>query len=150
MANKFQDYQKKLKMFEQENAFSDDEVAELNIKKRVNENRVDGKIKVDQELLSEAFRWRLSQNDCQNRGYVLDGYPISYDTSSQVFYIPGKGPEKKDPVTNEEGELVEAETDPIDEEELAKMLQPKFQNLIYPDSVILIRGDDKYIRSHAK
>lgn len=137
-------------MFEQENAFSDDEVAELNIKKRVNENRVDGKIKVDQELLSEAFRWRLSQNDCQNRGYVLDGYPISYDTSSQVFYIPGKGPEKKDPVTNEEGELVEAETDPIDEEELAKMLQPKFQNLIYPDSVILIRGDDKYIRSHAK
>ena len=68
-------------MYELENAYSDDEIAELNIKKRVNENRVDGQIKVDQELLSEAFRWRLSQNDCQNRGYVLDGYPISYDTS---------------------------------------------------------------------
>ena len=51
---------------------------------------------------------------------------------------------------NDEGEPIESNEDPIDEEELAKMLQPKFQNLIYPDSVILIRGDDAYIRSHAK
>lgn len=30
------------------------------------------------------------------------------------------------------------------------MLKPKFQDLIYPDSVILIRGEDDYIRKHAK
>lgn len=30
------------------------------------------------------------------------------------------------------------------------MLRPKFQSKIYPDSLILIRGDDDYIRTHAK
>jgi hypothetical protein len=57
---------------------------------------------------------------------VLDGYPISYDTSKQVFYIPGKGPEKKPPTLDEEGNPVEAEEEPIDEAELAALLQPKF------------------------
>jgi len=31
------------------------------------------------DLMNEAVRWRLNQNDCQNRGYVLDGYPRNYD-----------------------------------------------------------------------
>lgn len=100
--------------------------------------------------MSEAFRWRLSQNDCQNRGYVLDGYPLSYDTSTQVFFVAGKAPEKPKPVLNDEGEEVPPEEDPIDEDALAEMLRPKFQGHIYPDSVILIRGDDEWIRKHAK
>jgi hypothetical protein len=57
---------------------------------------------------------------------VLDGYPISYETSKQVFYIPGKGPDKKEPTVDEDGNVVPAEEEPIDEEELAKLLQPKF------------------------
>jgi len=60
MANKFAEYKKTLVMWQKENEHSDDETHELDIKKRVNANRVDGKVKVDQELLSEAFRWRLS------------------------------------------------------------------------------------------
>jgi len=43
-----------------------------------------------------------------------------------VFYIPGKAPEKKPPTMNEDGEEVPADEEPIDEEELAKMLMPKF------------------------
>lgn len=57
---------------------------------------------------------------------MLDGYPISYETSKQVFYIPGKGPEKKEPTVDEDGNVVPAEEEPLDEEELAKLLQPKF------------------------
>jgi len=68
-----------------------------------------------------------------------------------VFYIPGKAPEKKPDVLNEEtGEMEPAVEEEIDEEALAEMLKPKFQSHIYPDSVILIRGEDKYIRDHAK
>lgn len=78
------------------------------------------------ELLSEAFRWRLSRNDCQNRGYVLDGYPICYVTAEQVFFVIPEGPKKKPPVLNEEGELVPAEEEPVDEEELKELLKPKF------------------------
>lgn len=102
-------------------------------------------------MLSEAFRWRLSQNDCQNRGYVLDGYPISYQTAEQVFFIPGKGPEKLPDIEDPEtGEMVPQEQQEIDEEALEEMKKPKFQSHIYPDSMILIRGEDKYIRDHAK
>lgn len=65
--------------------------------------------------------------------------------------MKGKAPEKKPPTINEEtGEEVPAEEEPIDEETLAEMLKPKFQKHIYPDSVILIRGDDDYIRKFAK
>lgn len=55
--------------------------------------------------MNEAVRWRLNQNDCQNRGYVLDGYPKNYKTAYGVFYIVPKAPEKKI-VLNEEGEPV--------------------------------------------
>lgn len=83
------------------------------------------KLKISSELLSEAFRWRLSQNDCQNRGYVLDGYPNSYKTANEVFFITPKAPEKKQPVLDDDGneEPVEEEEDA---EELAKRLAPKF------------------------
>ena len=45
--------------------------------------------------MSNAFRWRLSQNDCQNRGYILDGYPVCYATSLEVFFITPEKPEPK-------------------------------------------------------
>lgn len=62
MAWKFADYKKKLAQWTKENEYSDDEVKELDIKTRIRENKKENKI--DQELLSEAVRWRLSQNDC--------------------------------------------------------------------------------------
>ena len=42
-----------------------------------------------------------------------------------------------------------AEEEEIDPEELKKMMAPKFQEHIYPDSVILLRGDDDFIRERA-
>jgi len=83
--------------------------------------------KIPTELLVECVRWRLSQNDCQNRGYVLDGYPISYSTANGVFYITPKGPERKAPIVDEEtGEVKEQEQEEIDPEEYAKLYGPKF------------------------
>ena len=38
----------------------------------------------------------------------------------------------------------------MDEEARAELLKPKFQKHVYPDSLILIRGDDDYIRKMAK
>lgn len=85
----------------------------------------------------------------------MDGYPICHETSVQTFYVTPKAPEKKKKPETAEGEE-EAEEPPaeaeeeLDEEALAELLKPKFQSHIYPDSVILIRGDDDYIRTHAK
>jgi hypothetical protein len=60
---KVADFKRKLKQYELDNAFSDDEIAELDIKTKIsNYHRSEGKEgeKIHQELLSEAFRWRLS------------------------------------------------------------------------------------------
>ena len=54
-------------------------------------------------MLSEAFRWRLSKNDCQNRGYILDGYPICYGTCNEVFFITPEKPAPKPKKVDEDG-----------------------------------------------
>ena len=67
MAFKFNEYQKQLKKFSQENIQSDDEISELEIKSKINKYLKENPNKenlISDELISEAFRWRLSQNDC--------------------------------------------------------------------------------------
>lgn len=80
--------------------------------------------------MSEAFRWRLSQTDCQNRGYVLDGYPKSYKTAQEVFVVTPLKPEKK--VAKAEGDdedeepVQEQEAEGEDEEENKRKYAPQF------------------------
>jgi len=99
---------------------SDDEFLTIEIKEKViayiKKNGKDQRIPND--IINEAVRWRLERNDCQNRGYVLDGYPKNFGNAESVFVVTPKRPEKK---LNEEGE----EENPPDEEELAKLLKPK-------------------------
>jgi len=90
-------------------------------------------------MLDEAVRWRLNQNDCQNRGYVLDGFPRSYQDAVGVFFIVNKRPEPKFTIDEATGEKVPV-PDEMDEDALKEFLKPKFQKNIYPDSVIVLRG----------
>ena len=101
--------------------------------------------KIPSQLLSRAFRWRLSQNDCQNRGYVLDGYPQCYKTATDVFFITPEAPAK--PQAEVQDDNLEDPKDPEEGEETD--LKPKFQQNIYPDSVILIRGSDEALMKKA-
>ena len=98
------------------------------------------------ELINEAVRWRLNQNDCQNRGYVLDGYPRSYQEADGVFFVTNKKPEPKFVIDEATGEKVPAPEE-MDEEALKEFLKPKFQKNIYPNSVIVLRGDKDLIHS---
>lgn len=59
------------------------------------------------------MRWRLERNDCQNRGYVLDGYPKNFENAENVFVVSPPAPDK---VFDEEGNEV-----PVEEEELKKL-----------------------------
>lgn len=88
----------------------------------------------------------MNQNDCQNRGYVLDGYPRNYGEAAGVFFIQNKRPEPKFVVDEATGEKVPAPDD-MDEEAMKEFLKPKFQKHIYPDSVILLRGGKDLIAS---
>jgi len=36
-------------------------------------------VRLPDELLFRAYQWRLSQADCYNRGFIIDGYPKKYE-----------------------------------------------------------------------
>ena len=86
------------KLYELEHAEDPESFEVLDIKIKINNfSKEHPKDKIPTDLINEAVRWRLSQNDCQNRGYVLDGYPISFETAKGVFYVTPPKPEKKKP-----------------------------------------------------
>ena len=154
-------YEAQMKQLAADEADSDDEFIVLDLKIRVNQFKEENPgQKIDSGLMSEAFRWRLEQNDCQNRGYILDGYPVCYSTALEVFFITPPKPvkkEKKEPESGDEkpdgdDEAADEANDPdagLEPEEIAKKYAPKFQGGIYPDSVILLRGSDAMIRARA-
>ena len=59
---------------------SDDDFKPIDIKNKVKTfiSQNGKSARIPEEIINEAVRWRLNRNDCQNRGYVLDGYPRNY------------------------------------------------------------------------
>lgn len=86
-------------------------------------------------------RWRLLRNDCQNRGYVLDGYPRNFHQANEVFVIT---PPRPPPQYDEEGTEI-----PIDEEVLAG-LKPTLVKEIYPESVISLNATKQFLLKRSK
>jgi len=100
---------------------SDDDYALIDIKEKVKKYIEDNgkETRIVPEIINEAVRWRLERNDCQNRGYVLDGYPKNFVNADKVFVKTPDAPKKQ---FDEEGNEVE-----VDPEELKKMMQAKLQ-----------------------
>ena len=139
-------YNKKVEQQMREDADTDEEYQPLEIRTKVHAYKAANNNTLSSALMSEAFRWRLSQTDCQNRGYVLDGYPKSYATAGEVFIVTPTRPPKPEPKKDEEGNVIEEE--PLDDEAREaeeKKYAPTFQKHIYPNSVIYLRGNDDAI-----
>ena len=66
---------------------------------------------------------------------------MCYNTALEVFIVQPPPPPPKEPKYDENGELI-----PEEEEDPKEPEKPKFQQHIYPDSVILLRGSDDYLR----
>ena len=122
---------------------SEDDYALTDIKEAVKKYMAENKDKrIPDEMINEAVRWRLERNDCQNRGYVLDGYPKNFVNAENVFVQKPKAPPKKEVAEGEEAEAV-----PEDEAALQK---PVLQKHIYPDSVIAIHATELFLKRRAK
>ena len=83
--------------------------------------------RVPEDLVAKAFRHVLSQNSCRNRGYVLDGWPINYETAKQVFMTS---------VEEEENEEEEPKLE-LDES-------------LLPQSVVVLEGEDTQLIQRVK
>ena len=83
------------------------------------------------------LKLKLGENDCRNRGYILDGFPRTYKDAQNSFL-------KKVIQYDDEGQPIEDE----EEEELPEGEEPSFDkhivdDSIFPGSVILVEGADE-------
>lgn len=56
--------------------------------------------KLNLTMINKIFSWRLGKSDCKNKGYVLEGYPVTRPESFELFI-------EKIPVKNEEVEVMQ-------------------------------------------
>ena len=93
-------------------------------------------VRVPDDLLYRVLKLKLAENDCRNRGYILDGFPRSYRDAQSIFlYKPVK--------YDEDGNPIEDDDDQDDEEGA----EPSFEGFekdtsIFPSSCIVLRGED--------
>jgi len=56
------------------------------------------------KVLYRVLKWRLSKNDCKNRGYILLDYPKDYEETNFIFKtqknLKRKKPKKKKTVVD--------------------------------------------------
>lgn len=96
----------------------------------------DSEIRVPDDLLYEVLKLKLGENDCRNRGYILDSYPRVYKGAQRAFLM-------KPPKQNEEDE-----DDDDQDEELEEGQEPSFDKhikngAIFPGSIIVLDGADE-------
>merc|ERR1712060_199199 len=99
----------------------------------------DSDIRVADDLLWEVLKLKLRENDCRNRGYILDGFPRRYKGSQNVFL-------KKITQFDEDGNPMDDEEPPEDDE----TWEPPFDDAtkyeidtdIFPGSVVVLEGND--------
>jgi adenylate kinase len=113
-------------------------------------------VKLPEKYLYRLMKKKLSENACRNRGYILDGYPRNFRDAQYVFL---KRVFKE--TVNEDGEVEreepeendEIEEDEVDEDgNLKQKIFDKYapdEHLI-PDSIILLDGDENYIKRRVK
>jgi adenylate kinase family enzyme len=73
-------------------------------------------IRVPDDIIFKLKILRINENDCRNRGYILDGYPRNYKEAQNIFLIREKkfDPETGDEIEEDEPELEEGEEKSFD------------------------------------
>ncbi|KAM7024497.1 adenylate kinase 7 isoform 1-T1 [Acridotheres tristis] len=93
----------------------------------IKENIKENKGHLDDEYLVKIMKDKLMSMPCRNQGYVLDGFPETYEQAVDLF--------KED---------VEAEEE---EEEEAKGKMPKFNQIIIPEFIFSLTASDEFLKN---
>ena len=119
----------------------------------MNEKKDNPKLSEATKVLFRAVKWRLSQNDCKNRGYILVNYPYGFEDAKHIFskcyyfevfdffvkliniFLGKLKRKKKKPIKNPQKNLETDENgtekdpdDPLNTEELQKETDPPQEN----------------------
>ncbi|XP_069805334.1 adenylate kinase 7 [Dendropsophus ebraccatus] len=90
----------------------------------VKENMEQNGGRLDDSYVIRFMKEKLKSMPCQNQGYVLDGYPKTYEQAKELF-------------NSEEGE----------EEEESRSKAPRFDKTITPDYVISLDASDEFLKN---
>ena len=96
----------------------------------------DDQITIPDELLWEVLKLKLGENDCRNRGYILDGFPRVFKGAQNSFLkkVIQIDPETGEPIDDEEEDGVDGQEPSFD-----KHVK---NDDIFPGSVIVLEGRD--------
>lgn len=108
--------------------------------------------RIPESLLSRIFQWRLTQNDCKYRGFVLDSFPRNYENSvalftkdSEKFFL-----EEKEREANKKPKEKGAKSTFIEDNNLD--LKKKFDLFIdlIPQTVVFLHAGDDFLKERCK
>lgn len=105
-------------------------------------------VPIPDDSLYKLLKLRLQENDCRNRGYILDGYPRNFYDCQNVFLKLIKKPDPDDPEN-----MIEYEEPEQEEGETKKEFPPDWfipDDAIFPSSVILLQQDDGFLINRVK
>jgi adenylate kinase len=107
------------------------------------------KHRIPDDIVAEAIRWRLNAGQCRNRGYVLDGWPKTYEQAKLLFMKRTlKASEEEEEEVNEAGSQSGEGEGPA----VSKPLQydETLDADIFPQSVVFLRSEDEYLHERVK
>ncbi|XP_063713342.1 adenylate kinase 7-like isoform X2 [Symsagittifera roscoffensis] len=90
---------------------------------KINENKQENDGRIDDEFVVQFFKEKLHSKPCQNQGFVLDGYPKTYDQAKALF-VP---------------------EDDIEELEQESKI-PQFDKQIMPEVLVSLEAPDEFLR----
>ncbi|CAG9331737.1 unnamed protein product [Blepharisma stoltei] len=95
--------------------------------------------RVDDKLVAEAFKLKLKSGPCMNRGYILDGWPRTYEDAKNLFM--------REVISTEPVEDGERNVEAEEEEEGAHLAPKVYENEteIIPNNVIILRAGDDFL-----
>ncbi|CAF3511735.1 unnamed protein product [Rotaria socialis] len=94
------------------------------ILEKLEEIRRDSKdARLDDEILTQIFKTKLMSPPCQNQGYILDGYPKTFEQAQSLFGASGE-----------------------EEEEEGEDKKPPVNERIIPEYVIILDASNEYLR----
>jgi len=96
-------------------------------------------IRLPSDMIYDLLKSRLSENDCRNRGYILDGFPRNYKDCQYVFL---KREKKFDPETGDE---IEPEEEALEEGQEKSFDGYIIDKSIFPSSCIALKQEDKFL-----
>ena len=101
------------------------------------------KVRVPEEFLYKLLKVRLLENDCRNRGYILDGFPRTYKDCQNIFL-------KQVAKYDEDGNLIEEEEPELEEGEEKSWDGYIIDDTIAPTSTIVLKQDSDFLLNRVK